>query len=125
MTVSELIDQLRAMPPDVTVMLWSRMDDPQHRRLESVELFDNKIRPVRRGRCAFLIASADPPPPRPDSTPAYQIAAARTPPAGYAAPARTPSRLPPPDLMGINCAGNESAHLMELPSARGISCPLP
>jgi hypothetical protein len=23
MTVSELIDQLRAMPPDVTVMLWS------------------------------------------------------------------------------------------------------
>jgi hypothetical protein len=45
MTVSELIDQLSAMPPDATVMLWSRMDDPQHRRLESVELSTTKSDP--------------------------------------------------------------------------------
>jgi hypothetical protein len=42
MTVSELIDELRAMPPDAAVMLWSRMDDPQHRRLKSVELATTK-----------------------------------------------------------------------------------
>jgi hypothetical protein len=42
MTVSELIDELRAMPPDADVMLWSRMDDPQHRRLETVELSTTK-----------------------------------------------------------------------------------
>jgi hypothetical protein len=46
MTVSELIDQLRAMPPDATVMLWSRMDDPQHRRVESVELSTTKSDPT-------------------------------------------------------------------------------
>jgi len=45
MTVSELIDNLRAMPPDATVMLWSRMDEPQHRRLESVELATPKSDP--------------------------------------------------------------------------------
>jgi len=45
MTVSELIDQLSAMPPDATVMLWSRMDDPQNRRLESVELSTTKSDP--------------------------------------------------------------------------------
>jgi hypothetical protein len=28
MTVSELIEELRAMPSEATVMLWSRMDDP-------------------------------------------------------------------------------------------------
>jgi hypothetical protein len=45
MTVSDLIDKLRAMPPDATVMLWSRMDEPQHRRLESVELSTTKSDP--------------------------------------------------------------------------------
>jgi hypothetical protein len=45
MTVSELIDELRAMPPDATVMLWSRIDEPQHRRLESVELSTTKSDP--------------------------------------------------------------------------------
>jgi hypothetical protein len=40
MTVSELIAELRAMPPETTVMLWSRMDDTQHRR--------------GRNRCALL-----------------------------------------------------------------------
>src|SRR4029453_15221518 len=28
---------LRAMPPEATVMLWSRMDDPQHRGVERIE----------------------------------------------------------------------------------------
>ena len=42
MTVYELIEKLRDMPPDATVMLWSRMDDPQHRKLESVELATTK-----------------------------------------------------------------------------------
>ena len=46
MTVSELIDELRAMPPDANVMLWSRMDEPQHRRLESVELSTTKSDPT-------------------------------------------------------------------------------
>jgi hypothetical protein len=45
MTVSDLIDKLRAMPPDATVMLWSRMDEPQRRRLESVELSTTKSDP--------------------------------------------------------------------------------
>ena len=45
MTVSELIEELRAMPPDATVMLWSRMDDPQHRRVERVELSTTKSDP--------------------------------------------------------------------------------
>jgi hypothetical protein len=45
MTVSELIDKLRAMPPDVTVMLWSRMDDPQHRKLETVDVVTTKSDP--------------------------------------------------------------------------------
>jgi hypothetical protein len=45
MTVSELIDELRAMPPDATVMLWSRIDEPQHRRPESVELSTTKSDP--------------------------------------------------------------------------------
>ena len=45
MTVSELIDELRAMPADAPVMLWTRMDDPQHRRLESVELSTTKLDP--------------------------------------------------------------------------------
>jgi hypothetical protein len=45
MTVSELIEKLRAMPPDTTVMLWSRMDDPQHRRVERVELLTTKSDP--------------------------------------------------------------------------------
>jgi hypothetical protein len=45
MTVSELIDELRVMPPDATVMLWSRMDEPQHRRLESIELSTTKSDP--------------------------------------------------------------------------------
>ena len=38
MTVSELIEELRAMPADATVMLWNRMDDPQHRKVERIEL---------------------------------------------------------------------------------------
>ena len=45
MTVSELIEELRAMPPDSTVMLWSRMDDPQHRRVEKIELSTTKSDP--------------------------------------------------------------------------------
>jgi hypothetical protein len=45
MTVSELIDEFSTMPPDATVMLWSRMDEPQHRRLESVELSTTKSDP--------------------------------------------------------------------------------
>jgi hypothetical protein len=46
MTVSELIEKLEAMPSDATVMVWSRMDDPQHRRLESVELATTKADPT-------------------------------------------------------------------------------
>jgi hypothetical protein len=46
-----------------------------------------------------------------------------TPPAGYAAPARTPSRLPPPDLMGINRAGNESAHLIDWLKMKNSNAP--
>jgi hypothetical protein len=42
MTVSELIEELRAMPSEATVMLWSRMDDPQHRRVQRVELSTTK-----------------------------------------------------------------------------------
>jgi hypothetical protein len=45
MTVSELIETLRAMPPDATVMLSSRMDDPQHRNVERVELSTTKSDP--------------------------------------------------------------------------------
>jgi hypothetical protein len=45
MTVSELIDNLRTMPPDATVMLRSPMDEPEHRRLESVELSTPKSDP--------------------------------------------------------------------------------
>jgi hypothetical protein len=45
MTVSQLIEELSAMPPDATVMLWSRMDDPHHRRIESVELSTAKSDP--------------------------------------------------------------------------------
>jgi hypothetical protein len=45
MTVSELIEELRTMPPDANVMLWSRMDDPQHRRVERVELSTTKSDP--------------------------------------------------------------------------------
>jgi hypothetical protein len=45
MTVSELIEELRAMPPDATVMVWSRMDDPQHRRVERIELSTTKSDP--------------------------------------------------------------------------------
>jgi hypothetical protein len=45
MTVSELIEGLRAMPADATVMLWSRMDDPQHRRVERIELSTTKSDP--------------------------------------------------------------------------------
>jgi hypothetical protein len=45
MTVSELIDELCVMPPDATVMLFSRMDEPQHRRVESVELSMTKSDP--------------------------------------------------------------------------------
>jgi len=42
MTVSELIEELSAMPPNATVI---RMDDPQHRRIESVELSTAKSDP--------------------------------------------------------------------------------
>ena len=45
MTVSELIDELRAMPPDATVTLFSRMDEPQHRRVERIELSTTKSDP--------------------------------------------------------------------------------
>jgi hypothetical protein len=45
MTVSELIEKLSAMPPDAPVMIWGRMDDPQHRRIESVELATAKSDP--------------------------------------------------------------------------------
>ena len=45
MTVSELIEELSAMPPNATVMLWSGMDDPQHRRIERVELSTAKSDP--------------------------------------------------------------------------------
>jgi hypothetical protein len=46
MTVSELIEELRTMPPDATVMVLSRMDDPQHRRLDRVELSTTKSDPT-------------------------------------------------------------------------------
>jgi hypothetical protein len=46
MTVSELIEELRAMPSQATVMLWSRMDDPQHRRVQRVELSTTKSDPT-------------------------------------------------------------------------------
>jgi hypothetical protein len=55
MTVSELIDELRAMPSDATVMLWSRMDDPQHRRVERIELSTTKSDPYAENRCALLV----------------------------------------------------------------------
>jgi hypothetical protein len=45
MTVSELIEELSAMPANATVMVWSRMDDPQHRSIESVELSTAKSDP--------------------------------------------------------------------------------
>ena len=45
MTVSELIEELSAMPPDAIVMLWSRMDDPQHRKVERLELSTTKSDP--------------------------------------------------------------------------------
>jgi len=45
MTVSELIEELRAMPVDATVMVWSRMDEPQHRRVERIELSTTKSDP--------------------------------------------------------------------------------
>jgi hypothetical protein len=45
MTVSELIEELGTMPPEATVMLWSRMDDPQHHRVERVELSTTKSDP--------------------------------------------------------------------------------
>jgi hypothetical protein len=46
MTVSELIEELSAMPPNATVMFWSRMDDPQHREIERVELSTTKSDPT-------------------------------------------------------------------------------
>jgi hypothetical protein len=46
MTVSELIEELRAMPSEATVMLWSRMDDPQHRSVQRVELSTTKSDPT-------------------------------------------------------------------------------
>jgi hypothetical protein len=46
MTVSELIEELRVMPSEATVMLWSRMDDPQHRRVQRVELSTTKSDPT-------------------------------------------------------------------------------
>ena len=46
MTVSELIEELRAMPSEATVMLWSRMDDPHHRRVQRVELSTPKSDPT-------------------------------------------------------------------------------
>jgi hypothetical protein len=45
MTVSELIEKLAAMPPDATVMLWNRMDDPQHRKIETVDVVTRKSDP--------------------------------------------------------------------------------
>jgi hypothetical protein len=45
MTVSELIEELPAMLPDATVMIWSRMDEPQHRKIDSVELATTKSDP--------------------------------------------------------------------------------
>jgi hypothetical protein len=33
------------MPPNATVMLWNRMDDPQHRRVERIELSTTKSDP--------------------------------------------------------------------------------
>ena len=45
MTVSELIEELSAMPANAIVMFWSRMDDPQHRSIESVELSTAKSDP--------------------------------------------------------------------------------
>jgi hypothetical protein len=45
MTVFKLIEELRAMPADATVMLWNRMDDPQHRRVERIELSTTKSDP--------------------------------------------------------------------------------
>ena len=45
MTVSELIEELSAMPPDATVMPWSRMDDPQHRKVKRLELSTTKSDP--------------------------------------------------------------------------------
>jgi hypothetical protein len=45
MTVSELIEQLRAMPPDASVTIWNRMDDPQQWNIESVELATAKSDP--------------------------------------------------------------------------------
>jgi hypothetical protein len=46
MTVYELIEELRAMPSNATVMVWSRMDDPQHREIERVELSTTKSDPT-------------------------------------------------------------------------------
>ena len=39
------LDELRAMPPDATVTLFSRMDEPQHRRVERIELSTTKSDP--------------------------------------------------------------------------------
>jgi hypothetical protein len=55
MTVSELIEELRAMPSQATVMLWSRMDDPQTPQSTKGRAFHDEIRPNRRNRCALLI----------------------------------------------------------------------
>ena len=46
MTVGELIEELGAMPSDATVMVWARMDDPQHRKIERVELSTTKADPT-------------------------------------------------------------------------------
>jgi hypothetical protein len=46
MTVDELIEELRAMPSDAPVMLWTRMADPQHRKIERVELSTTKADPT-------------------------------------------------------------------------------
>jgi hypothetical protein len=46
MTVAELIEELRAMPSEAIVMLWSRMDDPHHRRIQRVELSTTKSDPT-------------------------------------------------------------------------------
>jgi hypothetical protein len=51
MTVYELIEELRAMPSNATVMAWSRMDDPQHREIERVELSTTKSDPTPEMLC--------------------------------------------------------------------------
>jgi hypothetical protein len=40
------------MPPDATVMLWNRMDDPQHRRVERIEHSTTKSDPTQKLLCS-------------------------------------------------------------------------